>query len=242
MMKWFSLALLVAGSIGGVGGCRTPNSACGCGAEVKRYRSTEFYADGKFSQEKAKQAYFELMERFGLPAPESFKADTMADGKTPYFWVTDFAQGDFAAIGMGGVIYVNEKAEGYFNHDIFLLPFQSICEHRHLKTVDRETGRPIPCKIESWLVRKGSIYGFSEIGEPNLDKFPEVKARLAKSQLPYLKSVHVEKWTADGRARKLAGPETWHFMMAGPEGAIVNEVATFHDGKGLRFSIPSAVF
>lgn len=226
----------------GAAGCRAPDASCGCGGKVKTYRSADFYTDGKFDPAKANQAYFELMDRFGTPAPESFKTARMADGKTPYFWVTDFAQGDFASIGMGGVIYVNEKAEGYFNHDIFLLPFQSICEHRHLKTADRETGRTIPCKIESWLVRKGTVYGFSETGEPNLDKFPEVKVRLAKAQLPHLKSVHVEKWTADGFARKLAGPGTWHFMMAGPEGAIVNEVATFHDGAGLRFSIPSAVF
>lgn len=245
MTKWVSRTLLLAlgaGLAAALAGCCVPEASCGCHAKVKTYRSSDFYADGNFVPEKANQAYFDLMDRFGVPAFEAFKTDKMADGKTPYFWVTDFAQGDFAAIGMGGVIYVNEKAEGYFNHDIFLLPGQSICEHRHLKTVDRETGRPIPCKMESWLVRKGSVYGFSEIGEPNLDKFPEVKARLAKSQLPHLKCVHVEKWTADGRSHKLAAPETWHFMMAGPEGAVVNEVATFHDGNGLRFSIPSAVF
>ena len=223
-------------------GCCGPNAVCRPSAKVKVYRSADFYTAGKFDPAKANEAYFEMMERFGVPVFEAFKTDKMADGKMPYFWVTDFGQKDFASIGMGGVIYLNEKEEGYFNHDIFLLPYQSICEHRHLPTVDKKTGKSLPCKIESWVVRHGTVYGFSEVGEPNLDKFPEVKARLSKAQLPYLKCIHVEKWTADGRAHKLAGPETWHFMMAGPEGAIVNESATFHDGAGLRYSIPSAVF
>ena len=29
---------------------------------------------------------------------------------------------------------------------------------------------------------------------------------------------------------------TFHFMMAGPEGAIVDEWACFHDNAGLRFT------
>jgi hypothetical protein len=29
---------------------------------------------------------------------------------------------------------------------------------------------------------------------------------------------------------------TFHFLMAGPEGAIVSEWATYHDNAGLRFT------
>ena len=43
-----------------------------------------------------------------------------------------------------------------------------------------------------------------------------------------------------GEVGVLAGPEQWHWMHAGPEGAIVTEYATYHDGAGLRFSHPKA--
>lgn len=190
-----------------------------------------FYRDGKFDEAAAKQAYFDMFRRFGYPV---FPSLTKDDG---YFWVMDFGQGDFARCGMGGVIFVNERAEGYFVHDIYLLPDQAIAEHRHVATAG-EDGKPIRCKTESWLVRHGSVYGFSEIGEPNLEKFPEAKAALSAKQVPHLKSVHVEKWTADGKAHKLPKDESWHFMLAGPEGAVVTEAATYHDNAGLRFSIP----
>lgn len=195
----------------------------------------EFYKDGKFDTKKAQQAYFDMMRKFHYPV---YDALTKNDG---YFWVIDFNKGDFASLGMGGVIWVNEKKESYFNHDIYLLPGQSICEHRHMPTKDKD-GKMIPAKMESWLVRYGWVYGFSQIGEPNLDKYPEARALLSKAQVPYLKCVHVEKWVADGRAHKLPAIESWHFMMGGSEGAIVNECASYHDGEGLRFSIPGAGF
>ena len=199
---------------------------------VKELDNSAFYKGGKFDREVARNAYFDMCKRFNFPIFPSFLEDK------GYFWVADWGQGDFASCGMGGVIYLNEKKEGYFSHDIFLLPNQHIAEHRHMPTKDKD-GKTIRCKMESWVVRHGYIYGFSEIGEPNLDKYPEAKAMISKKQIPYLKCVHVDKWTADGRAHKLAKDESWHFMLAGPEGAIVTESATFHDNAGLRFSIPS---
>jgi len=193
--------------------------------------NAEFYKDGKFDSAKAKQAYYDLMKSFNVPV---YEALTKADGP---FWAVDFGKGDFTSFGMGGVFWCNEKDEGYFGHEIYLLAGQSIPEHRHLPTKDAD-GKAIRCKIESWQVRNGYVYGFSEVGEPNLDKYPEAKAMLAKVQIPYLKSVHVEKWTADGQVHKLPGAETWHFMMGGKDGAIVSEYATYHDGAGLRFSVP----
>ena len=222
----------------GATGCATTGkcSMCPCGQkEIKQMTNDAFYKDGKFDTAAAKQAYFDMFNRFGYPIFPSFKVD---DG---YFWVVDFCQGDFTKCGMGGVIFVNEKAEGYFVHDIFLLPNQAIAEHRHVATKDTD-GKLIRCKMESWVVRNGSVYGFSEIGEPNLDKFPEAKAMLSAKQLPHLKSVHVEKWVPDGKSHKLPKDETWHFMLAGPEGAIVTEAATYHDGAGLRFSMPGVKF
>lgn len=228
---------LMAASLGVMGlaaGCKTTEgTGCGCAAKkgCGQMSSSAFYKDGKFDAAKAKQAYFDMMTRFNVPVYAALKKD---DG---FFWAVDFGKGDFAAFGMAGVFWCNEPAEGYFGHEIYLLPCQSIPEHRHLPTVDK-AGNKVRCKIESWQVRHGYVYGFSEVGEPNLDKFPEAKAQLSKVQVPYLKSVHVERWEADGSVHKLPGPETWHFMMGGKDGAIVTEYATYHDGAGLRFSVP----
>lgn len=217
-------------------GCKTAGCPCGMMIkEAKQVNNADFYKDGKFDAAKAKQAYFDMMTRFGVPVYAALKKD---DG---FFWAVDFNKGDFASFGMAGVIWVNEKAEGYFGHEIYLLPCQSIAEHRHLPTTDKD-GKTIRCKIESWQVRHGYVFGFSEVGEPNLDKYPEAKAMLSKVQIPHLKSVHVERWEADGSVHKLPAPETWHFMMGGKDGAIVSEYATYHDGAGLRFSVPDVGF
>ena len=225
------VAGLGAGLIGVTAGCSTP--CCGCMAkkETVQMKNEDFYKDGKFDSAKAKQAYFDLMKGFSVPV---YAELAKADGP---FWAVDFGKGDFSSYGMAGVFWCNEAAEGYFGHEIYLLPNQSIPEHRHLPTTDK-AGNKIRCKMESWQVRHGSVYGFSEVGEPNLDKYPEVKAHLSKLQIPYLKSVHVEKWEADGSVHKLPKDETWHFMMGGKDGAIVTEYATYHDGAGLRFSVP----
>jgi hypothetical protein len=198
--------------------------------ESKQMSNAEFYKDGKLDKAKANQAYFDLMTRFNVPVYAALKKD---DG---FFWAIDFGKGEFSSFGMAGVFWANEP-DGYLGHEIYLLPWQSIPEHRHLPTKDK-AGKDIPCKMESWQVRYGYVYGFSEVGEANLDKYPEAKAMLAKIQIPHLKSLHVEKWEADGSVHKLAGAETWHFMMGGKEGAIVSEYATYHDGAGLRFTVP----
>lgn len=231
--------------------------------------NADFYTDGKFDGAKAKEAYFELMRRFGYPVFRAFTDEefmlrqTRQTANTQYlgFWALDFGKGDFVKYGMGGVIWVDEIKEEYFGHDIFLLPFQSIPEHSHVSQKvdasvrqDRWTGqtfdKTLPAKMESWLVRNGWVYAFSEVGEPNLDQFPEAKANLsaflydhaADKPTACLKSFHVEKWEADGIAHKLPKVGTWHFMMGGSEGAIVTEFANFHDSKCNRFSVPGVVF
>ena len=104
-----------------------------CGKkEVKMYTNKEFYAggsfdadginkDGKFDAAKGKEAYFDLMRRFGYPVFPSFKDDKLTNPKdgSQYlgFWATDFAKGDFMKFGMGGVIWVDEIKEEYFLKD-----------------------------------------------------------------------------------------------------------------------------
>lgn len=247
-------------------GCQCGSTCCdkGCAKMTNKefYDGGTFDANGinrggKFNAEKASQAYFEMFCKFGYPVFPAFTGEVKPkDGHG--FWAVDFAKGDFVKYGMGGVIWVNEIREEYFGHDIYLLPGQSIAEHRHMpthiKTKDEWTGKvfekDLPCKMESWLVRHGWVWGFTTEGEPNLDKYPEVKAKLSsllfekdpKTGKQFLNCVHVEKWTADGVAHKLAKDESWHFMMGGDEGAIVSEFANYHDGQGLRFSVPGVGF
>jgi hypothetical protein len=43
-----------------------------------------------------------------------------------------------------------------------------------------------------------------------------------------------------GEVTWLPEAEQWHSMLAGPEGAIVTEYASYHDNAALRFTIPNA--
>jgi hypothetical protein len=45
-----------------------------------------------------------------------------------------------------------------------------------------------------------------------------------------------------GDVAKLEVAESMHWMKGGPEGAIVTEYATYHDGDGLKFSNPNVAF
>lgn len=259
-------------------GCMTEKSCC-CKKGCVKVDNRDFYVGGafdenginqggKFDGAKANQAYFDLMKKFGYPVYRAFTDEkfmleqTKQTPNTQYlgFWGIDFGKGDFAKYGMGGVIWVDEVKEEYFGHDIYLLPLQSIPEHSHVSQKidasvcqDRWTGekfnKDLPPKMESWLVRHGWVYSFSEVGEPNLDQFPEAKANLSallfdkKLNKPTnLKSLHVEKWVPDGIAHKLPKAGTWHFMMGGTEGAIITEFANFHDSKCNRFSVPGVCF
>ena len=195
-------------------------TAAAAGPAVKTYANADFYDDaGKFQPEKAKAAYFDMFRRFAYP---------LSDALTKGLWVLDFALGDFAHVGMAGIFWINRQDYGYFGHEIFLLPGQMIPEHRHLAT---DKG---PAKMESWQPRHGMVYTFGE-GEPTpqyLPQIPESQRDLVKSQ--HGQPLHVDE-VADLNRR-----EAWHFMVAGPEGALVTEYGTFHDMAGLRFSNPKA--
>ena len=124
-------------------GCRSGSSCCdkkGC----TKMTNEEFYdggsfdanginKGGKFNAEKASQAYLDMFRRFGYPVFPAFTGEVKV-GNGHGFWAVDFAKGDFVKYGMGGVIWVNEIREEYFGHDIYLLPGQSIAEHRHMPT------------------------------------------------------------------------------------------------------------
>src|SRR5574344_1283111 len=274
-MKNTLMAAAAMVAVGVLAGCTATCPLAQSKKGLDQMKNQEFYDGGTFDPktginqggtlnlEKVQAAYFKMFKKLGYPIYDVLANPAVADKDgvkradlKP--WYIDFKQGDFVRYGMGGIIWVNEIREEYFGHDIYLLPGQSIAEHRHmpthLKTTDRWTGKTyekdLPCKMESWLIRYGWVYGFTTEGEPNLDQFPEVKARLSsklmqkdpKTGKTFLQCCHVEKWYPDGVAHKLAKDESWHFMMGGTDGAVVSEFANYHDGQGLRFSVPGAGF
>lgn len=181
---------------------------------AKKYTNADFYKDGKFQQDVAKKAFYEMFEHYGYPVTPLIEKEA---------WYTDFGLGDFENCGMGGIFWVNDKEHGYFAHDIYLLPGQMIPEHSHVQT-------DMPAKFESWYVRNGWCYNFSEIGDATADA-PAVP----ESQKATTKSKHFVKQNV-GEIVHLAKTGSWHFLMAGDEGAIVHEYANYHDGSGLRFT------
>ncbi len=193
-------------------------TSCSSDAKVmkykKKYTNADFYTDGKFNQDVAMAAFKDMFAFYGEPFTPLMAKD---------MWVTDFGLGDFENVGMGGIFWVNDAEHGYFAHEIYLLPGQMIPEHAHVKT-------KFPAKFESWMVRKGMCYNFSEVGDatPNLPALPESQKATIKSK--NFVEQHV------GEIIHLKKIETFHFLLAGPEGAIVSEWASYHDGDGLRFS------
>ena len=193
--------------------------------KVPKYKNADFYKDGKFQADAAKQAYFGMMERHGYNMHLEHAKKWATD-----FWVTDFNLGDFVNVGMGGVFWVNLQEFNYFAHEIYLLPGQMIVEHSHV-----ETAKAKP-KMESWHPRHGSVYCFGETG----GDIP-TSVVLPKSQEPF---ITVRKCTEvpTGDILTLNRVTAKHFMMGGPQGAIVSEYASFHDNDGLRFTNPGVKF
>lgn len=223
-MKWIAAGLLVLAVTACSG--KTEKAAEGECFESKnktemkyskKYTNADFYTDGKFNEKVAVDAFKDMLKFYDLPWTKMMDAE---------FWAVDFGLGDFENVGMGGIFWVNDQEHGYFAHAIYLLPGQMIAEHAHIKT-------EFPAKFETWMVTKGWVYNFSEIGEttPNMPAIPASHATV-RSKNFVVQNV--------GDIVHLKEEATFHFLMAGPEGAIVDEWACYHDGAGLRFSDPKA--
>jgi len=211
---------LVAGaaSVGVLGAGRA-----GAQGKVAMPKNEDFYtSSGEFDVHAAKNAYYEMMEAYGHPIADRLRGEE--------FWTLDFGLGKFTEVGMAGIFWVNNKEFDYFGHEIYLLPGQMIPEHRHVKTPE---ARP---KMEAWHVRHGWVYIYGE-GEPTAG----VEVRVPPTHKDCCVARTEQKLTL-GEVGMLAGPEQWHWMLAGPEGGIVTEYASYHDGNGLRFSHPDVKF
>jgi hypothetical protein len=185
---------------------------------TKKYTNADFYTDGVFNKEVAFEAFKDMFAFYGEPFTPLMEKE---------MWVTDFEMGDFEHAGMGGIFWVNDPVHNYFAHEIYLLPSQMIPEHAHFPTT-------FPAKFESWMVRSGWCYNFSEVGDetPNPPALPESQKESIISKNFAVQQV--------GDILHLKKSETFHFLYAGPEGAIVSEWASYHDGDGLRFTNSNA--
>ncbi len=208
------------------------------------------YAHGKLDIAAVKNAYFELFNAFSYPVPEILKTDA--------FWVADFVQGDVLKLGMGGVFWVNEsgsygshgqgrysgefsdKAFGYLGHEIFLLPGQTLPEHRHVGGAEGHGP-----KMEAWQVRYGDVTFHGEYKaegtEVALGDLPADKRPWGYGETWMKSRYGVTRDARSGRPYLLKDPESWHGQRAGREGAIVTEYATYHNHvmfskPGMRFA------
>lgn len=186
---------------------------------TKKYTNADYYKDGKIQPEVVKKAYLEMLESYGVPFSPTLEAG---------IWMTDFSLGDFENVGMAGIFWVNDSVNGYFGHEIYLLPGQMIPEHFHVAS-------NFPAKYESWRVTHGSCFNFG-IGEPTANP-----PALPASQKEYITSLNFVPQNVD-EVVSLKKVESPHFLFAGENGAIVSEYATYHDGAGLRFTNPNIVF
>ena len=220
-----ALTLGACASGGSSAGCPNAPSALAKNKKDMKLTKEMFYKDGKFDQEAAKQAYIDMMENLGYPISENLR-DNM--------WVSDFALGDFPAVGMGGIFWAQENEHGVFGHEILLLPNQMLIEHWQV------AGNGLPAKNECWHARAGTSYCFGENGE-DASKYPDVKVPDSQKKYVTVNKVSV----ADAKK----GNIVWmgrigarHYQIAGPEGAVVTEYGAYHSNDNNRYTNPSVGF
>lgn len=96
-------------------------------------------------------------------------------------------------------------------------------------------GEETAAKREGWLVRWGKSY-IAGVGEDNMASFPEVKIPEVHWD-GKVSSKHIIEGTP-GTFTNLSEVLSRHWQLAGPEGAIITEVANFADGKAVKRSDP----
>ena len=191
------------------------------GRESLKFNNGDFYtSDGMFDEAAAKAAYYKLMKVAGV---------SVSDNVRKNLWVADFSLGRFAEVGLGGVFWVNDKKWNYASIEIFLLPNQMIPEHWHV-AIESEDVTP---KMESWIVRYGKSYTYGE-GEPTSPLGVKIHDREAKCV-----TVKHETVLGVGDVIGITKPLEKHWQQAGPAGAIVTEVSTYHFGKSVRYTNPN---
>jgi D-lyxose ketol-isomerase len=191
-----------------------------CKKASLRFKNETFYGnDGKFSVNKGKDAILALCEYHGYPVFSGFREN---------LWVSDYGTGEFTKLGLAAYLFVNNEEDRYMLGDLFLLPGQMLPEHWHLES-DKA-----PSKREGWLVRWGLAH-IVGIGEPNLSK----NVVIPKCHCGGTVTTKHEVIATPGTFVKLAKAGTRHWQYAGPEGAVVTEVANVHTHSAVRHSDPA---
>lgn len=186
-----------------------------------KFTNAQFYdADGKFLEEKAKDALMEMLEYHNYP---------IFDGLREKIWLTDYNQGNYAQLGLASVMFVNNTEDKYMLMDIFLLPNQMLGEHMHFAA----EGNPV--KMEGWQIRHGKSY-IVGIGENNRDQFPQVVVPKEHWDGKVTTNYIIE--AEEGDFASLAKAESPHWQMAGPEGVVITEVGNVHTNSGVLRSDP----
>jgi D-lyxose ketol-isomerase len=184
-----------------------------------QFQNAEFYgADGKLDVEKAKDGILRLCRHHGYPVFPDFRQK---------LFVSDYGIGQFTQLGLAGVMFQNNVEDRYMLMDLFLLPGQMLPEHWH------EEAGGNPAKREGWLVRWG-VSHIVGIGTPNLGKDVVVP----KCHWGGKVTVEHEVVARPGMFVPLAKVASRHWQYAGPEGAIVTEVANVHTDAGVRHTDP----
>jgi len=202
-------------------GCACPMKGhCPMAAKQKSaivFDNASFYGkDGKFDVEKGKDAVMALANYHGYP---------VFPGMREKLWVSDYGTGQFAKLGLAAVLFKNNEEDRYMLMDLFLMPGQMLPEHWHL---DSEKN---PAKREGWLVRWGLSHIVGE-GEPNLGPAVIVPACHMKGTV----TVSHEVVAGPGTFVPLSRVTSRHWQLAGPEGAIITEVANVHTDSAVRHS------
>lgn len=202
----------------------TPSHPLGNRAAELRCENSDFYDQGgQFLEDAAKEAYTRLMNAAGFPISDFVRQN---------LWVADFGLGRFTEVGLGGVFWLNEKKWNYASVEMFLLPNQMIPEHWHV-AIESEG---VTAKMESWVVRYGTSYACGE-GEPT--EYLQAKIHEREAQNITVKN---ETVLSVGQVTGLTRPLEKHWQQAGPQGAIVTEVSTYHAGDAVKFTNPEIKF
>lgn len=180
------------------------------------FSNEEFYTDGKFDEEKAKNGILRLCAYHGYPVYPGMKEQ---------LWVSDYGIGKFTELGLAAICMANNTetaGETYMLQDLFLLPGQMLPEHWHVKGENA-------IKNEGWFIRWGEslIVG---AGEPNL---PE-GTKIPECHMGGTTETKHGILAKPGMFVPLVKVETKHWQMGGPEGCILTEVANLHENAAVR--------
>ncbi|MFH1921533.1 MAG: hypothetical protein ABIP48_16840 [Planctomycetota bacterium] len=211
------LAAVGAAAVAARGGEKTRSGKPGV-----HFQNEAFYdREGKFLPEKGNEAVRTLLEHHGYP---------VFDGLMEGLWVSDYGLGRFAELGLAAYIFMNQEEANYLQLDIYLLPNQMVPEHYHLKT---EKCGP---KMEGWLCRHGRAYAYGE--GPRKEN---LNAKIPAFERQWV-TVFNETVLDPGHCAHVNRATARHWLFAGPEGAVLTEVGTFHDNDGVRHTDPNIVF